>query len=99
MYGDCYLLAQAVWALTGWQALTTDSINGGGGHAQVELPNGLLLDAEGLHDRNDPADPIRVHERLELGVREDPAFPFHEWCLPDILADARELLHRIGWSS
>jgi hypothetical protein len=92
--GDCYLLAQAVATITGWRPVTVD-MTGNNGHAMVELPDGRLLDAAGLHDRDDPAEPIKVYDRLEWGHRGAYWWPIREWCLPDILADAHELLARL----
>lgn len=53
MYGDCWLLADRVSALTGWPVLAlVDSENPDSAsavHALLETPDGKLLDAQGIY--------------------------------------------------
>jgi DNA (cytosine-5)-methyltransferase 1 len=49
--GECGRLARAVGALTGWEVVETeDPYYGWVGHVLARLPDGRLLDAEGLFD-------------------------------------------------
>lgn len=60
----------------------------------VKLPDGRPLDAAGLHD---PREAYRVYDRLECGVRHYPDwYPIVEWCVPDVLADAHELVRGVA---
>ena len=91
LYGDCYLLALAVSALTGWPVATVKN----GAHWMVRTPDGRLLDAAGLHDASEPIpvdmEPFRSMYSAHPGWVEYVERACRQ---PDVRADAAELLWR-----
>lgn len=47
--GECHGLAQAIHAITGWPIETWMDADGDTGHCYVRVPDGRLLDIDGLH--------------------------------------------------
>jgi hypothetical protein len=55
-YGQCHALAQAIHDATGWPMEVWRMEQGGNEHAVVRMPDGRLLDVEGVHTVDDVRD-------------------------------------------
>lgn len=106
LYDDCYLLAVAVWELTGWPMVQimdhyddypehecSDECPGWDTrHALVQMPDGRLLDAAGPHDNYSGAEPFHDDQWFPLSVPEDE----QRWVDDEVRADARQLLAELA---
>jgi len=92
LYGDCALLAAAVHAKTGWEVVLIEDgpqDDPDVCHVLVRMPDGRLLDAAGPHGDYSGEVPCPVSEWQ---------IPESAWRGADVMADAAELLRKVGIS-
>jgi hypothetical protein len=55
-HGDCWLLANTIQRLRGWSVVTVSGNEGGWIHAGNQLPDGTIIDINGINDVDDWVD-------------------------------------------
>lgn len=75
--GECHGLALAIHRLTGWTAEGWVDQQEDVGHCYVRVPDGRLLDIDGLHDKGWPTFEHDENDDLNDWGDYDPALAMH----------------------